>query len=215
MFLAVLVRRPLPPARALAAAGALGVLGVGVGQVSQTLGVLRTTASAATVISATIPLLVVVFAALRLRQPVATRQAVGLVVAFGGIGCVVIGTPDRTAPVFAAASLIGDALVLLSAVAVALYYVLSTELAARYSVTTVAALTSLAGAGAVTPIAASTWPSSSPHWGSGCGSMRCAASRPARRRLSNTSNPWSASRPPPPCLVTVSACGSGPARRWC
>ena len=65
-----------------------------------------------------------------------------------------IGNPDRIAPAFAAASLIGDALVLLSAVAVALYYVLSTELAARYSVTTVAALTSLAGAGAVTPIAA-------------------------------------------------------------
>ena len=154
VFLAVLVRRPLPPARALAAAGALGALGIGVGQVSQTLGVLRTTASAATVISATIPLLVVVFAAVRLRQRAEIRQAAGLAVAFGGIGCVVIGNPDRITPAFAAASLIGDALVLLSAVAVALYYVLSTELAARYSVTTVAALTSLAGAGAVTPIAA-------------------------------------------------------------
>ena len=44
VFLVVLLRHPLPPARALAAAGALGVLGIGVGQVSQTLGVLRTTA---------------------------------------------------------------------------------------------------------------------------------------------------------------------------
>jgi drug/metabolite transporter (DMT)-like permease len=154
VFLVVLLRHPLPPARGLAAAGALGVLGIGVGQVSQTLGVLRTTASAATVISATIPILVVAFAAIRLSQPIRIRQACGLAVAFGGIGCVVIGNPDQHAPAFAAASLVGDALVLLSAVAVALYYVLSTELAGRYSVTAVAALTSLAGAGAVTPIAA-------------------------------------------------------------
>ncbi len=154
VFLAFLLGRPLPPARALATAGALGALGIGVGQVAQTFGVLQTTASVAAVISATIPLFVVIFAAIRLHQPVGIRQAAGLVVAFGGVGCVVVGKPGRLAATFAVPSLAGDALVLLSAVAIALYYVLSTELAHRYSVSAVAALTSLAGAGAVTPFAA-------------------------------------------------------------
>lgn len=154
VFVAFLLGHPLPPARALAQAGALGTLGIGVGQVSQTFGVLGTTASVATVISATIPLFVVIFAAIRLRQPVGIRPAAGLVVAFGGVGGIVA---ERTGPIAAAVtvpSLAGDALVLLSAVAIALYYVLSAELAGRYSVSAIAALTSLAGAGAITPFAA-------------------------------------------------------------
>src|SRR6185437_8272733 len=56
-FALLLLGRRLPPARSLAAMAGLGVLGIAVGQLCQTLGVEATTASAATVISATIPML--------------------------------------------------------------------------------------------------------------------------------------------------------------
>lgn len=64
---------------------------------TQTLGVGATSASAGTIISATIPLFVVVFAALRLRQPVTARQSLGLLIAFAGIDLAVM-SPARPAP---------------------------------------------------------------------------------------------------------------------
>jgi O-acetylserine/cysteine efflux transporter len=160
----------LPPPRVIGAAAALGVLGIGLGQVAQTLGVGLTPASVATVVSSLIPVFVVVLAALRLRQPVGAVQAVGLGAAFAGVALVAGGDPrgvlaafgaaaahgaaTAAAPPAAAASPGGIGLVFLSAAAVALYYVLSVELIAHYSVLTVAALSSLAGAAALVPVAA-------------------------------------------------------------
>ena len=152
-FAAVLLGRALPPPRAVAAAGALGLLGIGVGQVSQTLGVREISASVATVISATIPILVVVFAVVRLRRPVRRRQGLGLITAFAGVTLVAAGDPHALLAGFNTPGGRGDALMLLSAVAVALYYVFSVELMAKYSVITVTALTSLAGACGVVPAA--------------------------------------------------------------
>jgi drug/metabolite transporter (DMT)-like permease len=62
LFLFVVGRQRLPW-RAFPRIAALGVLGIGVGQVTQTLGVVGTSASVGTIISATIPVFVVVFAA--------------------------------------------------------------------------------------------------------------------------------------------------------
>lgn len=143
----------LPPRDVLWRAGALGLLGIGVGQVSQTLGVRETTASVATVISALIPILVVVFGTMHLHQPITPRQAWGLVIAFAGVVFVATGGPRPAAVGLDAPALAGDGLMILSSLAVALYYVLSAELIARYSVVTVAALTSVAGAAALTPVA--------------------------------------------------------------
>ncbi len=154
LFLVLLRHRPRPPRHVLAQAGALGVLGVGLGQLSQTLGVQATSASAATVISAAIPILVVVLAAIRLRRPLRARQAGGLATAFAGIVLVATGDPRRLAHLGEAPGLGGDFLVLVSALAVALYYVLSVELVARWSVITIAGVSSLAGAGVLTPLAA-------------------------------------------------------------
>src|SRR5215467_8136366 len=56
------------PWRALPNVAAHGVLGIGVGQGAQVLGIEGTSASVGTIITATIPVFVVVFAALRLRQ---------------------------------------------------------------------------------------------------------------------------------------------------
>jgi len=159
--------RPLPPLRASAAAAGLGVLGLGVGQVAQTLGVRAAPASVATVVSALIPVFVVALAALRLRQPIGAVQSTGLAAALCGVALIAGGDPrffaaartgartgEAAATAAHTAALGGVALVLLSAVAIALYYVLSVELIDRYSVVTIAALGSLAGAAVLVPMAA-------------------------------------------------------------
>lgn len=150
-FLLLLRGRPLPPPRVRRWAGVLGILGIGIGQVAQTLGVRLTSASVATVISAMIPILVVVFASIRLHQPVRSRQAVGLGMACAGVALVATGDPKRLLALLWAPEISGDALVLLSSVTVALYYVLSVELVERYSAVTVAGLSSLAGACVLAP----------------------------------------------------------------
>jgi len=153
-FFALLLRkRPLPPPRAVAATAGLGV-GIGAGQVAQTFGIHATAASVAAVISSTIPILVVVFAAIRLRQRVRARHAAGLVLAFAGISLVATGDPRRLVDLIRTRAFAGDLLILISAVAIALYYVLSVELIQRYSVITVAAISSIAGAAVLTPFAA-------------------------------------------------------------
>jgi O-acetylserine/cysteine efflux transporter len=166
-FVWLLRRRRLPPLRACAAAAGLGLLGIGVGQVAQTLGVRLTLASVATVVSALIPVFVVALAAFRLRQPITALQTGGLATALAGVALVAGGDPralaasftlfgQRAAPAAASShtGLEGVALVLLSAVAVALYYVFSVKLIEAYSVVTIVALSSLAGAAALAPAAA-------------------------------------------------------------
>jgi len=153
-FVLFLRGRQVPPPRVLTAAVGLGLLGIVCGQVSQTLGVRQTSASVATVISALIPVFVVILAAARLHQPVRFRQAVGLVLAFVGVALVATGDPRHLAAVVRTGSAGGDGLMVVSAIAVALYYVLSVPLVREYSVLTVAALTSLAGACGLVPISA-------------------------------------------------------------
>jgi drug/metabolite transporter (DMT)-like permease len=126
------------PWRALPRIAALGILGVGIGQVAQTLGVARTPASVGTIISATIPVFVVLFAALRLNQSVSGRQKLGLVAAFGGIALVALGNGEGTADLLRSSGT-GAAWLLISALAIAFYYVWSIELTARYGTAVVAA----------------------------------------------------------------------------
>lgn len=63
MFVFVAGKQRLPR-KALPRVAALGLLGIGIGQVAQTFGVAATSASAGTTISAAIPAFVVVFAAI-------------------------------------------------------------------------------------------------------------------------------------------------------
>jgi O-acetylserine/cysteine efflux transporter len=143
-FAFLLVKRALPSLRALLAMAALGITGIDVGQVSQILGVQRTEASIATVISATIPIFVVFLASWRLRQPLRRVHIVGLGVALSGV--VVVATRGLPAALeLSAPAVAGDALVLLSAASIALYYTLSAELTRYYPVSTVVAWTSLFG----------------------------------------------------------------------
>lgn len=124
----VMGRRRLPW-HELPRVAALGLLGVGIGQVAQTYGIAGTSASVGTIISATIPLFVVVFAAIRLKQAVSGRQRLGLLAAFLGIVLVAFDGQDASA---LQSSKAGAALMLLSCITIAFYYVWSVELASKY-----------------------------------------------------------------------------------
>ncbi len=150
----ILIGRPIPPRRALLAMFALGAISGVIGQIGQVLGVNLTAASVATVIGATIPVLFVLLAALRLRQPLGPRHIGGLVCAFLGIALVAIGDPRHLATGGFAKGLVGDALMLISAVAVAVYYIGSTELSARYTPLGVTTWTTIGSAICMVPVMA-------------------------------------------------------------
>jgi drug/metabolite transporter (DMT)-like permease len=158
-FVFVLAGRRAPPPGALLRMAGLGVLGIGIGQVAQALGVQRANASVATVISALIPLLVVVFAVIRLRQRIRLVHVAGLLLAVTGVALVAGGGPQGGGD----EALIGDLLVLVSAVSIALAYVLMAELTAAHGAAVVSAWSSLAGAVVLLPAAA--WElSQAPRW---------------------------------------------------
>ena len=149
MFIFVAGKQRLPR-RALLRVAALGILGIGIGQVAQTFGVDGTSASVGPAISAAIPAFVVVFAALRLKQPVSRLQALGILAAFIGIALVASGRGDA-ASAASQTTLAGAGLVLLSALTIAFYYVWSVELSDQYGTATVAAWSTLFGFIAVLP----------------------------------------------------------------
>lgn len=144
LLLFFVVGRQLMPWRALPRVAGLGVLGIGVGQVAQTFGIAGTSASVGTIISATIPIFITVFAALRLGQAVSGWQKLGILTAFGGIALIALGQ-DPAGPSGPTSSLAGAAWVLLSALAIAFYYVWSVELTRELGTATVAAWSTLFG----------------------------------------------------------------------
>jgi len=141
----VVGRHPLPR-QALPKVLGLGIVGIFIGQVAQALGVAGTSASIGTIVSATIPIFIVLFAAIRLKQTVTTLQKAGIAAAFAGIAVVALG---RGGGVEASAAGVG--FMLLSAIAIAFYYVWSVELTHRYGVATVAAWSTLFGFLALVP----------------------------------------------------------------
>ena len=139
------------PWQAVPSIVALGVMGIAIGNVAQSFGVQGTSASVGTIVSATIPILVVIFAAIRLKQPVAVRHWIGLLAAFAGIALVAMesGGADDLSKTTAA----GVAWILLSAVAIAFYFIWSAELSARFGALAVTTWNSLAGLIAILPLA--------------------------------------------------------------
>jgi drug/metabolite transporter (DMT)-like permease len=150
LLLPFVVGRHRLPWRELPRVAALGLLGVGIGQVAQAYGVAGTSASVGTIISATIPVFVVVFAAIRLKQAVSGWQKVGLLAAFVGIALVALD--GQTAAAFQS-SLIGATWMLLSALAIAFYYVWSVELTRKYGTGPLAAWSTFFGFIALLPFA--------------------------------------------------------------
>ena len=120
---------------------------------SQTLGVVSTTASVGTIISATIPIFLVVFATLRLNQSVSALQALGLFAAFVGIALVAFAD-EQGLDEMLKSSAIGVAWLLLSAITIAYSHVWSAELAGKHDTMTVLAWSTMFGLGAILPWAA-------------------------------------------------------------
>lgn len=110
-------------------------------------------ASVGTIITATIPIFVVIFAALRLKQRVSARQALGLLAAFAGIALVASGDGGE-AVTGSETTAIGVGLMLFSAFAVGFYFVWSVELSNTYGTATVAAWSTFFGFVVLLPWAA-------------------------------------------------------------
>ena len=152
LMMILAARRLRLPWRAVPSIVALGVMGISFGNVAQSFGVRGVSASTGTIISATIPILLVIFAALRLKQPVTVRQWLGLLLAFGGISLVAWGSgSDASEASRTTAS--GVVWLLVSAVAIAFYYVWSAELTEEFGTLPVAAWNALAGLVAILPFA--------------------------------------------------------------
>lgn len=150
LLLLLAIGRKRIPARSLGRVVALGIIGIGIGQVAQTFGIEGTSASVGTILSATIPLFIVVLAAIRLKQRFSARQWAGLLAAF--LGMVLVASSQESGSAQAAATTwIGVFWMLLSSVAIAFYYVWSVELTQEYGVETVVALSTLAGFVALLP----------------------------------------------------------------
>lgn len=152
LFLILAVGQLRVPWRAVPSIAALGVMGISLGNVAQSFGVAGTSASVATIISATIPIFVVIFAALRLKQAVTGRQWFGLLAAFAGIALVAVGSGSEVAGA-ASTTASGVAWMLVSAIAIAFYYIWSAELSEKFGIMAVAAWNGLAGLLAVLPLA--------------------------------------------------------------
>ena len=127
-------------------------MGVIMGNVAQSFGVQATSASVGTILSSTIPLFIVIFAAVRLKQSVAGIQWFGLVVAFVGIALVSTGGQVAARDTVNQTSPSGVFWMLASAVAIAFYYIWSAELTAKYGTLPVVAWNNLVGLFAITPL---------------------------------------------------------------
>lgn len=152
LFMILAAGRLRVPWQAIPSIIALGVMGITLGNVAQSFGVRGTSASAGTIISATIPIFIVIFAAIRLKQPVAGRQWIGLLGAFAGIALVAAGSGSGVDDLTRTTAT-GVAWMLVSAVAIAFYYIWSAELTEKYGTLPVAAWNALAGLVAILPLA--------------------------------------------------------------
>jgi O-acetylserine/cysteine efflux transporter len=130
----------------------LGVMGITLGNVAQSFGVQGSSASVATILSATIPIFMVILAAVRLKQPVTPLQWCGLLAAFLGIALVALGSGSGTSDM-SKTTASGVVWMLVSAAGIAWYYIWSKELSDAYGLMPVAAWNMLVGLITVLPMA--------------------------------------------------------------
>ncbi|MBX8826863.1 DMT family transporter [Ochrobactrum sp. SFR4] len=149
MLVLLIGKKPLPW-KAVPTVAMLGIIGIGLGQVAQTIGVNGTSASVGTILSATIPLFIVIFATYRLQQPITIIQICGVATAFFGI--VVVAFENTSSDI--ATTFSGPVWIQVSAIAVAFYYVWSVELTLKYGTVVVVTWSTFFGLLAMIPLAA-------------------------------------------------------------
>ena len=151
LFMVIARRELWVPRQAIPGIIGLGVMGITLGNVAQSFGVQGTSASLATILSATIPIFMVILAAVRFRQKVTPVQWSGLIAAFVGIAFVAIGSSSGDD--MAKTTVSGIVWMLVSAVGIATYYIWSAELTEKYGLKPVAAWNMLVGLITVAPMA--------------------------------------------------------------
>jgi len=133
-------RRPVLSRGDLAALAVLGLLGVTANQLLFAFGVPRTSVAHASLLSALAPVMVLLIAGSIGQERVTLRKIAGMIVAMGGVAVLQMESTAR-----GIATMTGDILILLSAVAIALYSVLGKHVTARHDIITVNAVSFLAG----------------------------------------------------------------------
>jgi len=144
-------RRPVLSGRDLAALALLGLLGVSANQLLFAFGVPRTSVAHASLLSALAPVMVLLIAASIGQERVTLQKIAGMIVAMGGVAVLQMESTAR-----GSVTVTGDILILLSALAIALYSVLGKHVTARHDIVTVNAISFTAGFLALAPFL---WPS--------------------------------------------------------
>jgi len=139
-------RRPKLSPRDLLSLALLGVFGITLNQLLFALGLQRTSVAHASILSALAPVMVLLIAAPIGQEHVTIRKLTGMAIAVAGVGVLQIDSARQ-----AIATLSGDAIILLSALAIALYSVLGKRVTARHDIVTVNAVSYVAGLIALLP----------------------------------------------------------------
>lgn len=134
------VRSALPPPRDLARFALFALLGVALNQGLYLTGLRLTTASDAILLIATIPAFTLLVAVALRQETAEWAKVAGLVVSFGGVAVLVVGSGAGSG------ALLGDALVLLNSLSYSTYLVISRPTLKRYDPLTLIAWVFVFGA---------------------------------------------------------------------
>jgi len=129
----------------------LGVFGVTLNQLFFMIGLSRTSVAHSSLIIAMTPIFVLVFAAIVKQERITVRKAMGMLIAFGGVG--ILNAMPVSGPPSSGPTMLGDIFVSLAAATFALFTVMSKKVSLRLSGITVNTFSYVAGALALTPVA--------------------------------------------------------------
>jgi drug/metabolite transporter (DMT)-like permease len=131
----------------LLALALMGIFGITLNQLLVAYGINRTSVAHASILSALAPIMVLLIAALIGQERITLNKLAGMLVAMGGIVVLQMDSGKH-----AIATLGGDIIILLSALAIALYSVIGKRVTARQDIITVNAVSYIAGLIALLPL---------------------------------------------------------------
>jgi len=140
-------RRPALSRNDLFSLALLGIFGITLNQLLFAFGMQRTSVAHASLLSALAPIMVLLIAALIRQERITVRKLAGMLIAVAGVAILQMDPGKHTI-----ATMAGDVIILLSALAIAVYSVLGKQVTARHDIVTVNAVSYLAGLIALLPL---------------------------------------------------------------
>ena len=140
-------RRPTLSRNDLFSLALLGIFGITLNQLLFAFGLQRTSVAHASLLSALAPIMVLLIASLIGQERITIGKLAGMLIALVGVAILQMDPGKHTI-----ATLAGDVIILLSALAIALYSVLGKHVTARHDIVTVNAVSYLAGLIALLPL---------------------------------------------------------------